>query len=198
MLINITGVDGCGKGTQIALLKKYYLQKGCRVEITKAYDEMEKELFSAYIEYASQIEIMFIFQAFHTKQKIATEKALSDGKIVLADRWDETYFAYHRTHGLLSVDKELRDRLNKIAYGDMKPDVSFLLEAEPTVAMQRCVARGADFFDRKGIDYHSELGLMYEKITHEDPNHWRVIEGKRSILEVHKSILKHLENFVIL
>ncbi len=195
MLINITGIDGCGKGTQIVLLKNF-LSKKYKVEVVKAYDELEKELFSSYIEYASQIEIMFLFQAFHTKQRIAAQKALGSGKIVIADRWDETYFGYHSQYGFLSQDREKREWLNQIAYAGLKPDLSFLIDIDVSKAMQRCIDRGADFFDKKSVEHHTSLRKKYLEIAKMGDSKWIVLDGNKNILAIHKEIVNKIRKFI--
>lgn len=193
MLINITGIDGCGKGTQIDLLYKSLMKHGKDVIVTKAYDDLEKELFSEYIEYASQIEIMFLFQSFHTKQRIETETALHNGKLVIADRWDETYYGYHNQFGILSKDKEKRDWLNTVAYNNLKPDISFLIDIDPDLSIERCKQRGADFFDRKDKTYHASLKGEYLKIAQKSDQKWVVINVHKDRKEIHKEILSHIK-----
>ena len=192
-LINIIGIDGCGKGTQIELLRKRLLSRGVQVEVTKAYDLLEKSLFSKYIETASQTEIMFLFQSFHTKQRLATEEALQRGKVVISDRWDETYFAYHRQNGFLSRDKKLRNKLNEIAYAGLKPHLSFLLNVSPEVVGKRCINRGADFFDKKGIEHHTKSARMHLKIAKENNENYVILNGEDHPIEIHYEILKHID-----
>lgn len=195
MLINITGIDGCGKGTQVDSLHKYLEKLGYSVYISKAYGQAEKEIFSLYMEYADDLAIMFLFQSFHVHQRVETEKALKKGDIVIADRWDEAYLAYHSNKGFLMNNPELRDKLNEIAFGGIKPDISFLLDIAPEEGIRRCKIRGADFFDRKGIEYHTKLNVAYKKIAMEN-NEWVILDGSDSPIKIHKQIISHILNII--
>lgn len=194
MLISFTGIDGCGKGTQIEYLAQYLESKGHEVSISKAYGSREKELFSIYIEHCSQEAILFLFQAFHVEQRLRAEKALALKKIVLADRWDESYEAYHSEYGILSEDKDLRCRINEIAFGNVKPDLVFFLKTPVDVAMERCAVRGADFFDRKSREHHekteSKLTTMSEELG------WVILDGSLPPLEIHKIIVSNVEEIL--
>lgn len=190
MIICLTGIDGCGKGTQKELLKVHLENSGKAVFISKAYGDAEKECFSAFIEYWTQESILFLFQALHVEQRMKAEKALTRGDIVIADRWDESYLAYHSTHGILSSNPCLREQLNSIAFGGIIPDVTFFLNVSVDKARERMLSRGMDFFDRLSNDYHSTMRNEYLSIATD--RKWVVIDGTKSPLEIHRGILREL------
>lgn len=188
MLICLTGIDGCGKGTQKELLRAHFQNAGKAVFMSKAYGDAEKECFSAFIEYWTQESILFLFQALHVEQRVKAEKALGRGDIVIADRWDESYLAYHSTHGILSSDPCLRDQLNKIAFAGIFPDVTFFLDVSVEQARKRLLSRGMDFFDRLSSDYHSTMRNEYLSIA--TARKWIIIDGTNPALDIHKEILR--------
>ncbi len=190
MIICITGIDGCGKGTQINLLANFLRKKNYDVFISKAYGEKEKKLLSSFIESLHPISMMFLFQALHTQQRINTEKALEKNKIIIADRWDESYLAYHSNYGILKDNPQLREELNRIAFNNIIPDVTFLLRLSVSVARSRCQIRGADFFDRLSSEYHKTMQNAYLKIAKE--RHWIILNGAKPELTIHKEIIRHL------
>lgn len=194
MLFNITGIDGCGKGAQIELLDKFLRQQGFETFISKAYGDAEKECFSAFIEYWDQISIMFAFQAMHTHQRVEAEQALTRRQVVIADRWDESYFAYHTNHGLLKNEPDLRNRLNAIAFNGMTPDVTFFLRVSPETAQKRRQVRGEDFFDRRGETYHRIMAEAYELMAKEQG--WIIVDGEPEIRRVHYRIRDHVLHYL--
>lgn len=194
MLINITGIDGCGKGTQIQHLSDYLAHKGKKVFLSKAYGPREKEMLSLFIERANDIAVMFLFQAMHATQRILAEKALQNGCIVLADRWDDAYLAYHSQHGVLAKDSTLRNQLNELAFGGIKPDVTFLLKVPVSIGQERCRIRGADFFDRKSEVHHQSLADHLEKLAHEEG--WMIIDGTKPHREIHEEILSNIRPLI--
>jgi len=194
VLINITGIDGCGKGTQLQRLVGYLTRKDKSVFLSKAYGPREKEMLSLFIERAHDVAVMFLFQAMHTTQRILAEEALRNGSIVLADRWDDAYLAYHSQYGVLAEDAALRNKLNELAFGGIKPDITFLLKVSVSVAVERCRTRGADFFDRKGAAYHQSLADYLDKLAVEQS--WTVIDGTRPRREIHEGIISVIRPFI--
>ncbi len=192
MLINMTGVDGSGKGTQLQYLADYFERQGKTVFMSKAYGPCEKELFSLFMERSHDLAVMFMFQALHVQQRIRAEKALRNGSIVLADRWDDAYLAYHSQNGILAEDPELREKLNSLAFGGIKPDITFMLKVPVAISIKNCFLRGADFFDRKGVEYHQSLSDRLEELA--DKNGWVVIDGNRARKTIHEEIIATIES----
>ena len=192
MIICITGLDGCGKGSQKDFLVRYLRSRHIHVFKSKAYGDAEKESFSIFLQNWTQNSILFFFQALHVEQRVQTEQALLDHDVVIADRWDESYLAYHRTHGLLSEDSYLRDRLNEIAFGGILPDITFFLDTPVELAQKRMVSRGMDFFDSLPVSYHKTMREQYHILAKE--RGWVVIDGSLSMEQIHREIVSHVDN----
>ncbi len=190
MIICLTGIDGCGKGTQVDLLMKYLRSKNCPVFSSKAYGQAEQEYFAALLDYWDPVAILFLFQALHVQQRIETTRAIARGEIVIADRWDESYLVYHSNYGLLASDPELCHRLNKIAFDNIRPDITFLLQISIEEAKKRCLIRGEDFFDRLSREYHETMLKGYLKLAEE--RGWIIIDAEQPTLQIHKQILSLL------
>lgn len=190
MIICITGIDGCGKGTQKELLATRLQNAGKTVFLSKAYGDAEKECFSAFMEYWSQESILFAFQALHVEQRVRAKRAEARGEIVIADRWDESYVAYHTAYGILENDPTLRDRLNEIAFAGIVPDHTFFLDVSVEEAEKRLVTRGMDFFDKRGVEYHNTMRSQYLRIAAE--RGWSILDGGKSAVAIHHEILKVL------
>lgn len=190
MLVSFTGLDGCGKGTQIDFLSRYLEQKKVPVHLSKAYGNAEKEIFAKYIENVDQVTILFLFQALHREQYLRASNALSNGLFVIADRWDDSYLAYHEQFGQLSHDNVLRDRLNRMSFESLAPDVTFYLRVPAKEAKKRTEARGADFFDRKGEDYHSAMMTKYEELAVRKG--WIILDGGMPPHKIHERVVEIL------
>lgn len=186
MLVNVTGIDGCGKSTQVDLLRGFLESRGRRVFVSKAYGPDEKRLFGPHIPEIGDTALMFLFQAFHAEQQRRASEALARREIVLADRWDEGYEAYHSLHGPLSEDRALREAINHLAFEGLVPDVTFLLNVAPQTGMVRSQKRGADFFDARDLAYHAKLAASLRKIARE--RNWMVLDGEASIAHIHELI----------
>ncbi len=194
-LICFTGVDGCGKSTQVHLLKSALEQLGHAVVLSKAYDEPEKEAFAHYVNRMDNEAITLLFQALHRQQYVKARQALKAGAIVIADRWDESYLAYHEEHGFLSEDPELRNRLNEIAFEGLKPNLMFVLDLPVEKARERMKARGEDFFDKKSNEMHEQKRLKYNTYTEGNPD-WHIVLADRSVEAIHQDVLAIVKAFL--
>lgn len=186
MIICITGIDCCGKGTQIRFLEEFLRKMGHDVFLSKAYGQTEKECFSLFLEYWHPTSIMFLFQALHTHQRVKTERMLRKNKIVIADRWDESYLIYHSNYGILKHKTNLRNHLNEIAFSNIFPDITFLLKIKIIAAKQRCKHRGEDFFDKLPAEYHETMQNGYLEMAKN--RNWIIVNGEKSIKEIHEKI----------
>lgn len=194
MLISFTDIDGCGKGTQIRLLSEYLEDKNHENFISKAYGDMEKEIFSVFMGKWDDRAVLFLFQALHVQQHLRARKQLEKGRIVIADRWDESYLAYHSKHGILQDRPELRSELNKIAFQGLKPDITFLLDTSVDVAQERMQARGADYFDDLSKSYHLRMRDGYLQIVKERNGY--VIDGGQPIEKIHNEVIEVIDKHI--
>ena len=194
MLIFIVGLDGCGKGTQISLLKKYLEKKGKKVFYSKAFTDDVKEIFSPYLEYWDQVSRMFFFQALHAQQCTEAVDAIKRGEIVIADRWDESYIAYHSQYGILAQNKDLRNQLNQLAFQGIEPNLTFFIDIPPETVPKRTQLRGQDFFDREPLEYHRKMREGYLGLA--EKRKWIIIDGTQTIQAIHRTIIAEIEKYI--
>ena len=98
MIIEIEGVDGCGKNTQTKKLYEYLTNKGmkCRIVSFPNYDNESSSLVKMYLsgEFGENAKDVspYIASTFYAADRYATykrflEKYYNDGGIILADRY---------------------------------------------------------------------------------------------------------------
>lgn len=74
-LIVITGIDGCGKSTQIDMLSSWLTKNKHSVKITKAYNNEAKVILRGYMNnWTNDTAIMFLFQALHAQMQTLQRK----------------------------------------------------------------------------------------------------------------------------
>ncbi|MFA7285783.1 MAG: dTMP kinase [Candidatus Paceibacterota bacterium] len=195
-LIVITGIDGCGKSTQIDMLSGWLTRNKHLVKITKAYDHEAKIILRGYMNnWTNDMAIMFLFQALHAQQHSDTIHALKNGKIVLADRWDESYLAYHSNFGELSNDENLRIKLNQLAFNQLIPDLGFVLKLSPGIARERRRLRGHfERFENRSDDYFELIQSTYLQIAND--RGWHILDATCSVDEIHDLIKKEVEAII--
>ena len=192
-LYAFAGIDGAGKTTLINGLSSELRIKGHEVFVSKAYTQEHKDAFQSFLETADDVEIMFMFQAFQRRQRNEALAKLAIGNIVLADRWSESYEAYHSQNGKLSRDDELRRVIDHLAYEDLTPSKTFYLRTKASIAMRRTHERGADFFDAKAISYHQKQAHFYDERAERDES-WVTLDGHQSPEELVQQVLEIIES----
>lgn len=192
MLVCLTGIDGCGKTSQIKLLAEALEALGRSVYVSKALTDDLKRTTGDWLRRWDDVAITFLFQAFHAQQRAIAEEYISKDYIVLADRWDESFLAYHSLHGNLSKDDPLRSALNEMAFQGIVPDLTFLLLVSSASAESRRSARAfSDVFDNRDLKYFEMIQCEYERLAKE--RSWIIVDASRSKSEVHSEIFSAIK-----
>lgn len=194
MIINITGIDGCGKTTQAIRLIEYLKSNGYKTYFSKAYGESEKEIFEKILPNLHQKAILFLFQYLHVQQFQNALKAEESGKIVVTDRWDDSYLVYHSQNGVLSKKKELRNQINELAFEKRKSDVTFFLDLDVNILMHRMKIRGQSFFEKRSIDFFTEMRKGYLSLAKRE--NWVIINGSLSIDTISQLIIDNIKQLI--
>lgn len=199
LFICFEGIAGSGKTTQSILLKQRLEKENLgEVIISKAYEEEKKRsadfLINALKISPDSVSMMFLFQVLHSEQYEETKEALEKGKIVIADRWRESFWAWHLNFGPLAKEpRKTLEILDQLAFHKLEPEITFLLNLPVEVAIKRFLSR-----DRESILYprlkpyesFTILRDYYLRIARRKK--WTLIDANRSIKEVHESIWREL------
>ncbi|UGY14273.1 dTMP kinase [Bradyrhizobium septentrionale] len=105
--------------------------------------------------------------------------ALNQGIWVLCDRFFDSTRAYQGQLG--QVLPGLVNAMQRVTIGDLKPDLTFILDVPVEVGLQRAAARRgdatADRFEAEGIKFHQDLREAYQRIAAEDPQRCVLIDA---------------------
>jgi dTMP kinase len=193
LLIAVEGIDGAGKSVQTVLLQMSLERAGHAAKIIKAKTSGQNEIVRNFTkEYdikSDSMAFMFLYQALHRQQYERTVAALSEGNIVIADRWDTSFFVYHGITGPLSKHpKKLLDTLNKLAFEGMQPDIRFFIDIPVQTALDRRIVRG-DKIDSiaKETRFYRRVAAEYRQLFESQPHH--SIDGTLPIEEIGRQML---------
>ena len=184
LFITLEGADGCGKTTQLKLLKEYFEKLGYEVVVTrepgaKGLGEEIRKLLLHYDGYVSPKCEAFMFLADRA-QHIDTiiKPAVEEGKIVLCDRHTDSTIAY-QGYGR-GEDIEKLTALNNLATGGYKPDLTLIYDVDIETAISR---RGddRDRMEQAGKDFQIRVQQGYREIAKLEPNRVKIIDAKDSI-----------------
>jgi dTMP kinase len=105
--------------------------------------------------------------------------ALEQGIWVLCDRFSDSTRAYQGTLG--HVDPRVLNAMERVTIGDLKPDLTVILDVPVEIGMQRAAARrGAaapDRFEAEDIDFHQKLRDAYRRIAEAEPQRCALIDA---------------------
>jgi dTMP kinase len=185
MFITFEGIDGCGKTTQLNLLKEYLEQKGKSVLTIRepggtAFSEHIRDLL-LHSEYRlNSLSELMLFEAARadlTEQVI--NPALKVGKFVLSDRFFDSTTAYQGYGRKLNLD--MINRINLFATGGLEPNLTFYLRIGLETSLERTKSRYPDKIEKSGNEFYKRLLRGFDEIANKLPGRFFVIDSERDI-----------------
>lgn len=144
---------------------------------------------------ASETELLLMFaaRAQHLHQKILP--ALEKGVWVISDRFTDATYAYQS--GGRGVPSEKVALLENFVQGDVRPDLTLLLDAPIEVGMARAKNRGAlDRFEEEQAEFFNNVRDNYLARAEAEPKRFKIVDATQSLEEVQSSISVVLENIL--
>ena len=198
LFITFEGIDGCGKTTQIELLKNSLEKQGENVLLTrepgaKGLGEKLREILLNYEGDVSSNCESFLFLADRA-QHIDTiiKPAIEKGIIVICDRHTDSTVAY-QGYGR-GLDLKQIHYLNNIATSGIKPDLTFILDIDVETSLER-IGKARDRMESAGIEFFNRVRNGYIEISKQEPNRVKLLNGKDSIENIHNQIITYINEF---
>lgn len=198
-LIVIEGGVGCGKTTQLELLKKdlkkdweFYREPGSTEYGEKVRDAVQGLHNYEVEEYAA----MFGYSAARANliRGLIIPK-LKKGINILLDRYWYSTYAYQGSNG---ASKKIIELVSKIATNNLKPDLVLFFDLDPKIGMARKSGReDADRYDVKEITFHNKVRRSYHELGKKVGRRWKMIDASKSIDEVRSEVLGLLKRYKI-
>lgn len=111
--------------------------------------------------------------------------ALDAGEIVLCDRYADSTTVYQGVARGLGA--ELLRQLNAFATGDLRPDISFLLDVAPEIGLSRL--GGKDRLDSEPIEFHRAVRAGFLAEAGADAGRWIVVDASQPAETVARTVL---------
>lgn len=193
-LIAIEGIDGSGKSVQSSLINRALKRLGCAATIVKAKEARQDTVLKKFLDdfgiKTDSIAFMLLYQALHRRQYETARTAMNAGTVVIADRWDASFFTYHNVFGPLADRLCLLKTLNWLAFENFEPDLYFLLNTPVEVAIARRIARGDSVSSvEQETAFYRKIAAEYLKFLAPKPQ-CIVLDGTQTIEYIHNQIIE--------
>jgi dTMP kinase len=200
--ITFEGGEGTGKSTQAAMLALRLEALGLGVLLTRepggspGAEIIRHVLLSGAAKpLGPQAETLLFAAARDDHVHRAIEPALADGTWVVCDRFADSTRVYQGTLG--QVDDWFITGLHRVTVGDLKPDLTLILDVPVEVAMARTVRRRGegepDRFEAEGAEYHRKLGEAFRDLAAAEPRRCVMIDASPSKEMVSNQIWKAVQ-----
>lgn len=196
LFITLEGADGCGKTTQLNLLKEYLTSRGYEIVVTrepggKGLGEKLREILLNYDGEVSDRCEAFLYLADRA-QNIDTiiKPAINSGKIVLCDRHTDSSVAYQGYGREQNIDNI--NKLNELAVNGVHPDLTIVFDIDTETSMER-VGAEKDRLESAGIEFHKRVRNGYLEIAKKNPQRIKVVDASQTIEDVQRDVIKIVE-----
>jgi len=201
-LISFEGLDGAGKSTQMSMLARWLEERHVPFILTREPggtplgNEIRQLLLHRPELAIVALAEAFLFQADRA-QHFATLviPALQEGKVVLTDRCFDASIAY-QGHAR-GVDISLIEHLSLLATQGYKPDLTILLDLDPSEVHHRTdvthdqsgTRQGRTRFDAEAEGFHQRVQEGFHALALAHPERIKVIDASRTPEEIHQEII---------
>ena len=203
IFITFEGIDGCGKSTQLGLLKEDFLKEGIEfIEVrepggTPVGEKIRTILLDKKNDSMTRMAELLLFEA--ARAQITEEviiPALASGKNVICDRFYDSTSAYQGYAN--KMGRDLTDFLNLKATAGVSPDLTVLLDIDPETAFKRRALRDAGEEDRiemQGLSYQQMVREGYLELAKEQ-DRIKIIDASQPVDVIYQEIRKQIWDLI--
>ena len=199
--VTFEGIEGSGKSYQSKKLYKNIKKRNIPVILTREpggtgsaeiirkvilkdyFHPDSKEKFNKYTDTL----LYLAARNEHIEKKL--KPAIFKKKIIICDRFIDSTLAY-QVYGK-GVNKSLVDSVHKYILGSIKPDLTFILKANISKAMQRLKKRKKkNRYDKFSKNFYDKVQKAFLKIAKTDKKKYIIIDNSLDTPETEKIIFK--------
>ena len=200
--ITVEGVEGAGKSSNLEFIKHLLENAGKEVLYTRepGGTPLGEEVRSLLLGHKhtgmaddTELLLMFAARAEHLEQKI--RPALDAGIWVLCDRFTDASYAYQG--GGRGIDKERIRSLEQWTHGDLRPDLTLLLDLSVEIGLERAGKRSApDRFEKEEMQFFEAVRQAYLQIAWDEADRVKVVDASNPLYEVQARIAEVIQEFI--
>lgn len=204
LFITFEGGEGSGKTTQLKTLLGHLRSVGRDVVETRdpggtaIGNQIRGLLLDGENARMDSLTELLLYEASRTQlvQEVV-QPALAAGRILLCDRFTDSTVAY-QGYGR-GLDLDLIGRLNAAATRDIRPDLTFFLDLDPVVGLERVKRRLApsrasrDRLEGETLAFHERVRQGFRALAATEPERVIALDAVQSLLELAAEIRRRVE-----
>lgn len=200
IFISLEGIEGCGKSTQSKLLAQYFRELGYCVILTREPggtpigEKIRDLLLDPKNDNMASITELLLYLASRTQHIIEViSPALSAGKIVICERFNDATLAYQGYARGLELDR-VWQLINAATYG-LEPDLTIVLDLDVKDGLARAEGRSnhKDRLESEDLMFHNKVRQGYHDIARKWTKRVKLIDANGSIDEVQTRIRESIK-----
>ncbi|MCI0399907.1 MAG: dTMP kinase [Gammaproteobacteria bacterium] len=192
--ITLEGIEGAGKSTNARWLGEYLKQSGRGVLVTREpggtkVGEAIRSLLldNRQSEIAAETELLLMFAARAEHLDKVIKPALAAGQVIVCDRFTDASYAYQGRGRSIPADRI--GLLEGWVQGDLKPDLTFLLDVPVELGVKRINKRGSvDRFENEQAQFFEAVRQQYLSLAKQEAERIKVIDTTLPLSEVQAEI----------
>lgn len=199
IFITFEGGDGAGKTTQLDLLCAALSERGYGVVKlhepggTELGEQIRRLLLEdRHEEIDPRAELMLFEAARAQLVSQVIRPALSQGKVVVCDRFCDSTVAY-QGHGR-HLGAKLVDQANRAVTQGLEPDCTILLKVPVQAGLARAKAASAsgtgDRMEQAGTPFHERVSEAFDTLAREHAGRFAVIDARGTVDEVAAAVMQ--------
>lgn len=200
--ITVEGGEGVGKSSNIEFIANGLRERGIECIVTREpggtplAEEIREVLIKRRDEKVcpdTELLLMFAARAQHLNEKILP--ALEAGTWVVCDRFTDATYAYQSGGRKLPAEKVAN--LETFVQGNLRPDVTLLLDAPIEIGMARASKRAElDRFEEEKIDFFNRVRENYLERAKADPERFIVLDASQTLEAVQADLSNTLNELI--
>lgn len=192
--ISLEGGEGAGKSTQNKRIVEWLSKQGCTVVEarepggTVVSEQIRRVLLdtrNAGLNATAELLMMFAARSQLVQEVI--QPALTEGKVIVCDRFTDASYAYQGGGRQLGVEPVAV--IERLVLKGLQPDLTLLFDVPVKLGMERVAGRGeADRFEIESIRFFERVRNTYLERATADPLRFRIIDASQDEAQVWQQV----------
>jgi dTMP kinase len=184
LFVVFEGGEGAGKSTQVRQLAEALRRCGRDVVVTRepgateAGAQIRRMLLDGDALAPRAEALLYAADRAHHVATVV-RPALARGAVVVSDRYVDSSLAYQGAGRTLPVAEVAW--LSAWATGGLKPDLTILLDLDPSVGLRRAESRGrgADRLESESLAFHERVRFAFLDLAATEAGRYLVVDAER-------------------